>query len=439
MDNNENKQELEKKESEVVETKQEKKEEKSPAKVKTRKKKRRFSKKQQIWMTIGGAVLAIAIIAGAVIYNANQSSNASAGPSYNTVEITNAEPLVFNGTVNAENTSEVYLDQTRGDISEILVADGQEITVGTPLVSYQSDEYSEQVRTQEQQIGSLNLAVNNAQTNLNSATTRRNELQTSLANARNAYNAADANTMEGQATRQEQQAMIDQYREAVNSQNDVITQSQQALDAANLDLSNANATLEDLRNRVSTQVAAEIDGVAVVNKVGQTNATVPVVQVISRGTIVSATVSEYDYARLAVNQTVTARPINSDREINGTITVVNTLPDSAAPSASGATNTSVASMANYTFTVKLDEDLQYGYSCQITLPLNELRLPETAIVTEEEQQFVYRYEGGKAVKTPITAEDRNGVFVVIEGLEEGNRVISNPDDQISDGLEVTVS
>ncbi|MHC5373879.1 efflux RND transporter periplasmic adaptor subunit [Enterococcus sp. LJL120] len=403
----------------------------------TRKKEPRFSKKQKIiFGVLGGVAAVVLLVGGMMAFLASQNNEASALPSYTTAEVTMADPLTFNGTVEAEQTSDVYLDATKGRISEILVANGQEVAAGTPILSYQSDEVAEQVKTAEQQLSTLNLQATNASASLQSAQTRKNELQADLTTARNRFNGADANSLEGQATRQEQQALIDQYTQSITAQDDVIQQAQQAVDAANLEVSNANSNVEDLRSRVATQVTADIDGIAIVNEEGQISATVPVIQVVSKATVIKTTVSEYDYHRIVVGRTVTARAVSSDQSVNGTITQVNLLPDAAAAAAATGTTTTTA---NYTFTVKPESDLQYGYSCQVTLPLEELRIPASAVVTEGEMQFAYQVVDDQAVKTAITAEDQSGVTVVREGLEQGAEIITNPDDQLTDGLEVMVN
>ena len=40
---------------------------------------------------------------------------------------------------------------------------------------------------------------------------------------------------------------------------------------------------------------------------------------------------------------------------------------------------------------------------------------------------------------PILAENRDGVFVVTEGLKEKDRIISNPSQDLKDGQEVMVN
>lgn len=96
-------------------------------------------------------------------------------------------------------------------------------------------------------------------------------------------------------------------------------------------------------------------------------------------------------------------------------------------------------MANYTFDVKTDENLQYGYSVQVKLPLNELRIPKKAVIKEGDKSYVYLVQPSKRVKKQaVTAEEQNGILVVKEGLKAKDKIIADPDKKLKDGKEVAV-
>jgi HlyD family secretion protein len=179
-----------------------------------------------------------------------------------------------------------------------------------------------------------------------------------------------------------------------------------------------------------TNVFAKGDGIVTIDMKGEANPAVPLIQVISKETIVEAKVTEYDYNRLQKDTPITIQLTNDNTKIDGTITKINPLPDS-----SEATQTSIAT---YTFTVKPAENIQYGYNCQIILPIDELRIPESALVTDEEQVSVFVVKHGKAHKTPVSIEKKDSFIVVKKGLSEKEKIIENPDNKLSDGQEVTV-
>ena len=394
-----------------------------------------LSKKKRIIFSAVWGVIAILAISTAFFFKQNQQQEPSVA-SYDAVTIKKADDLIFNGSVAAQNVEEFYFDQTKGEVSDILVTNNQEISADTVVLVYQNETVQDQITEQQQTLDKLTLAVNNAKENLDNTYTKKQNIQNSLNEALSTFNNADADSMEGQAIRQEEQAKMDQYKEAIYSQEEVISQAQQALDSANLDLSTATQNIELAKNKITTNVAATTDGTAIVEPKGKTNASVPVIKILGKDTIIKALVSEYDYRHLATDQAVEIQLLNSNKKIAGTITEVSILPESTATE---GTATAQSNVANYSFKVKPSENLQYGYSCQIYVPVNELRIPEKAILNEEDKQYVFVYSKGTVKKQPILSENRDGVFVVTEGLKEKDRIISNPSQDLKDGQEVMVN
>lgn len=398
------------------------------------------TKKQQIKLTIAGAILAVLIIVVIIIVQM-RGPKAEAASKYKTYTVKYADSLIFNGTVEAANSEEFFNDQSKGNLSKVLVSDGQEIPANTAVLAYQNDTMQEQVDEQQQQLAKLNLAVTTAQQNLDSANAKKQELENDKNKAASQVAAATSAAASAGAAAGDTSAATSSYDEQISAQDDVILQAQQALDAANLDLSSANQTLEADKNKVVADVSSTIDGIAIVDPQGKADATVPVVKIVSKATIVEAKVSEYDYQRVAKDQAVTVQATNSDEKVSGTITEVSKLPDAsvAAAAAGSASGGQASAMANYSFKVKTAKDMQYGYTCQVTLPVNELRLPEKAVVKENDKLYVYLYRKGTVLKTEIVGAEENGVYTVTKGLKEKDRVISNPDKKLMDGQEVTVN
>lgn len=91
-------------------------------------------------------------------------------------------------------------------------------------------------------------------------------------------------------------------------------------------------------------MAATTDGTAIVEPKGKTNASVPVIKILGKDTIIKALVSEYDYRHLATDQAVEIQLLNSNKKIAGTITEVSILPESTATE---GTATAQSNVANY--------------------------------------------------------------------------------------------
>lgn len=395
---------------------------------------KKLSKKKQIQLSIISGLLIVIILIVAIFINLKKSEK-PAETSYQTVTLEQTDPLLFKGVVQAEKIEEVYYDQTLGKISNIAIKDGQEVKEKTVLLTYQNETVEDQASEQEQSIDKLNLAVSNAQQNLDNAYQKQSDLTNKREEARLEYNRQDSNSEKGAAKQQELEAKIEQYDQSLDAQKEAISQAQQSLDAATLDLTDANETIEKTKKKVTTNIAATSTGIAYVNLKGKTDPSVPLVTIVSPNTVIEGTVSEYDYTRVKKGKKVTLRAMSESKEINGTISEVNQLPQATTAQTTGTQTT----MANYTFLVKPDESLQYGYSVEITLPIDELRIPNKAVIKEKDQTFVYLYQKGKVKKQAVKVEEVNGVTILKEGLKQKDQLISNPDSKLKDGQEVAVN
>lgn len=397
---------------------------------------KKLSKKQQIRLSIIAGVVALAAIIGVVIYNMRPQDPTAVENVYQTATVEQAAPLLFKGSVKAEKTQEFYYDQSMGTITNIGVTNAQEVSNETVLLSYENSTVQEQADEQDQSLARANLAVQNAQESLDLAYEKQNEAIAAYNEAVDKANAQEESTEEGKLKKQELLTQVDSLEEGVKSQKDMVLQAQQALESANLDLTSANEMTEKIRGKVTHTITAGMKGIAYINEKGKSDPTVPVVTIVSPATVIEATVSEYDYERLQAEEKVTIQPTNGDAKIDGTITQVDKLPETNV--AQGADASAGSASASYTFQVKPAKDLQYGYTVQITLPLNELRIPGKSLVKDGEARFVYVVNEGKAHKQAVSVTEKNGLFIVTEGLKEEDEIVTNPDEDLKDGQEVAV-
>lgn len=399
---------------------------------------KKLTKKQQIRLSIGGGIAAVVLLAVAAFVATRPKEPVAEKSGYEVITVDPAAPLIFKGSVKAEKTQNFYYDQSLGKITGISVADGQIVNPQSVLLTYENATVQEQADEQNQSLARANLAVQNAQQSYDNAVAKQNQLTNQYNDAVNKANAQEGTSMEGQAKKAELTATAEGLKQSLEAQKDGVLQARQALEAANLDLSTTNESIEKIKSKVSSNITAGMDGIAYINEKGKSDPSTPVVTVVSPGTVIEASVSEYDYQRVKAEQKVTIKPTNGDLQIEGTITQVDKLPTAAAPVAAGAGQSSTAESANYRFVVKPASDLQYGYTVQITLPLTELRIPPKSAVKEGDSQFVYLYKDGKVHKQGVKVTEKNGVLIVSEGLKEKDKIISEPDDKLKDGQEVAV-
>lgn len=393
-------------------------------------KKIKMSKKQRIRFSIIGGILLLVILIFVIFLSTRKKDDTAA--TYQVMEIKVADPLIFKGITQAEKTQNYYLDASLGRVSSISVADGQTVQANTVLYSYENDTVQDQADEQSQSLSKLGLAVQNTQATLNAAVARQTEITNQINQAK-----ADYNRSSDEAERETISAKIDSLNANLDAQKDAVLQAQQALDSANIDLASTNESIERIKAKVTTTVTSGIDGIAYVNEKGKTDATSPIVTVVSPSTVVEGTVSEFDYERVKKDQKVTLKPTNGDQEVGGTITAVNQLPTQS--TTSDQTSSSTSSTSNYQFSIKPDSNIQYGYTVQINLPSNEIQLGKDNIIKEKDQYYVYLYQSGKVKKQAVKLQEKNGVFTVLEGLKEKDKIIEVPDDTLKDGQEVAVS
>lgn len=405
-------------------------------------KKKKMTKKQKVRLSIIAGVLAVVLLIGAYNFSKNRASSAEQTSDYQTVKLKKAEDLTFNGAVTASDTQDYNLDSTLGKITQIHVTDGQQVEAGAVLLSYESPEYQSQVDEQNNSLSKLNLALSNAQESLAAAQAKQAKANQQLNEAITNYNNTNENSSEDAAMKKEQyKSEITQYESALEAANDGVLQAQQMVETAQVDLQSGNQSIANLQNKARTTVNSTTSGIAYINEKGKTDPSVPVVQIVSSDVTIEGKASEYDFQRLQKDQRVTVKPVTSDEEIPGTITDVSQLPEAtnAAANASQNTSTTTVSVANYDFTVKPDKPLQYGYNVQITLPLDEVRLPSNSIVEKDGKQYVFVVKNGKAKKTEVQTEERNGFLVVTAGVKAKDQIVSNPDDELKDGQELAVN
>ena len=401
---------------------------------------KKMTKRQQIYLSIMGGVISFLLIGGAVIYKL--SNPIVEEDSYKLVKVKKSEPLVLKGIVQPKNTSYLNLDQTLGKISAISVKNGQEINENDVIATYQNTTIEDQAEEQTQSLEKLNLAVTNAQINLENATQKQQELETRLTAAKNERAAITNKKIDEEmkkAEKAEAENKIEAAQQALDAQKDAVSQAKQVLDEANVDLSSLNNTIEQTKKKITNTVTAPIKGIVYINDKGKTDATVPYATIVSPDKVIKGTVTEYDYNKVKVGQVVNINLLNEEKSIEGTITDVNALPEDMEVS----TQTNISSDKNntvstFTFMVSPKEPIHYGYNVQINVPTNHLELAKKNTIKENNEVFVFIYRDRKAIKQKVEVKEENGKYLVKTGLKENDSIIETPGVRLKDGQEVTV-
>ncbi|NSR09552.1 efflux RND transporter periplasmic adaptor subunit [Enterococcus faecalis] len=386
---------------------------------------------------IGGILL----FSGIIIYKSNLTASKKEDL-YNTVTVKKSDSLIFKGIVQPKTTSYLNFDQSLGKINTISVKNGQEINENDVVATYQNTTVEDQAEEQTQSLEKLNLAVTNAQINLDNATQKQQELENRLTIAKNEQTTIVNKKMDDEIKKTEKAESdnkIETIQQALDTQKEAVLQAQQALDAANVDLSSANNTIEQTKKKITTTVTAPFKGIVYTNDKGKVDTTVPYATIVSPETVIKGSVTEYDYNKVKVGQHVTISQINEEKATDGIITEINALPEDMAVSAQNTSSTKNSTISIFSFLISPKEPIQYGYNVQISVPMNNLELAKKNTVKENNNEvFVFIYREGEVVKKKIEVKEDNEKYVVKTGLKENDLIIENPDTSLKDGQKVTV-
>ena len=397
--------------------------------------------KKQIRLTIGFVVACIVIAIGATIFSITRSTKQTEEKGdYQVAKIEKSAPLLFNGVAQPKESRTFTLDPTLGTLETIHVKNNQQVKAGEVIATYKNETIADQVTQQEQGLNKLNMAVSSAQNGYNSAVNKKNELA-------NQYNQVNKILQEQQTTNpeaaSETAAQLAQLKEAYDAAGDAVEQAKQGVDSANMEYSDAQKAIAQLKEKINTQVTPPFDGIVYVDQNGKTQANVPYATLVSPGTVVQASVTEYDYNKLKQGQKVEVMPANDERKIEGTITNISTLPESATatPSLSAAVSgggNNSSSTSSYAFTVETAEEIHNGFSVQVAIHFNQITVPKEVVIDRDGKQYIYTYKDGKAHLTEVTVKDQGANYLVEKGLAMGDQYILNPDKKLKDNQEVAV-
>lgn len=378
-------------------------------------------KNKKVKWVIGGVILSLGI--GGYFFLS--SSNKNSEPSYSAFKLEPLDPLVLKGEINATQSEDIFYDQTLGTIASIPVKNEQEVKAGEVVLNYQNSDAQTRADQQQRTVNKSSLTAQQAAQNLTNAQTKYNEAQAALNQSK-----ADVDRETDPEIKETLKSKVEQQQTELTAANSEVIQAQQALELANTDVNDEAAALETEQGKIVTTVQATQDGIAIVNEAGKKSLDIPLVRVLSKSKQIKGTVTEYDLSKLKTGQEVSVTSIGSNQEVAGKVGTINQLPKTSAGGES--------EIPTYEFTVEGDFPWPYGSSAQVSLQQPQLILPQSAIVTEGKQTFVYIYKNGRAKKTEVKLSDSNNAKVVESGVSKGMTIIDNPDESLKNDAEVQV-
>ncbi|WP_248306636.1 efflux RND transporter periplasmic adaptor subunit [Clostridium perfringens] len=177
-----------------------------------------------------------------------------------------------------------------------------------------------------------------------------------------------------------------------------------------------------------------------------TNPTQPYITVESGDYYISGSVNEKDQPKIKEGQEVQITILSTNKNINGKISSVGNTPiDNGASLAAqtGAQGGAGGNMSYYEVKITPDsqEDLTNGFHVQASVNLDKkpIEIPKEAILSVDNEEFVFKNVDGKLVKQVITYSPKEGSedeVIVSSGLNEEDKIVSNPTPNMKEGMNV---
>lgn len=346
------------------------------------------------------AILVIIFVVGTVFFVQQINEQNSQGVSTYEVEYDN--PIEILGKVSPKNLKIYLYNNQFGAPENIEVSDGDQVGIGDTLFNYDEE---------------------------NSA---RDEIVEKLEDAEN----------------QSDQNLVDQYENQLSQYDSELAENTEAAFDGTIAMGQ-NENIEDEDNEsILTLISEEYEILTTISEFD--------LEKISEGDVVDIEVSSTGTQGTGEITWISQLPTtyddltNSQENINNSQTELNPSEEESdqpgeefdSSDLSGTLSTTQHESGNEasSYSVKienLDFEPQPGYSVEISIPLETIRIPKNVLLNDETVMVVD--ENNTVEKRQITIKERNNSLYVLEGLEPGDRVIQNPDETLEDGDEVEVS
>lgn len=320
------------------------------------------------------------------------------------------ETVMTPGKLKLKDEQYVYNQPDKGEISEIFVEAGDSVKKGDPLLKYENKQLDLDKKLNQLQINSVYIDLNRL----------RNEHQ----------------DIDKELDKDPDNDMIQEKHDQIN-----IEQQQK-----NIELEQVLLEKESIENQMDEAVVtADVSGtVLALDKEVATQGQMGEKAIIRLGSlddvIVKGSISEYDTLKIEMDQevilTTDAVP---DKKWEGKISYIGDLPEESGMEM-GQEDTGVS----YPIEVTLQDDVHIkpGFKMLIEIVISDKKvntLPISAVLQEDDSNYVYIVEDGKAKRTEVKIGSVDTEKMEVEdGIAKSDTVIINPSDDIKDGMDVTI-
>lgn len=368
------------------------------------------------------AIVTVVILAGVGVgsYFLKQSMNKESVATMEIYTVPSTDKVFVNGKIEPEKVENIFLDATKGTVDKVEVENGDVVEKGDILFTYKNDQVQSQVEQLELQ--------------LNSAKNQKEEINKQNAEAKKQLEDLKKAGLENQMPQGGQMPNLGQ-----NAGGEISTGS------VDEQIKLLEKQIKALKDKEYYKVTAPIGGKVILAE-SSTNPTQPYITVESGDYYISGSVNEKDQPKIKEGQEVQITILSTNKNINGKISSVGNTPiDNGASLAAqtGAQGGASGNMSYYEVKITPDsqEDLTNGFHVQASVNLDKkpIEIPKEAILSVDNEEFVFKNVDGKLVKQVITYSPKEGSedeVIVSSGLNEEDKIVSNPTPNMKEGMNV---
>ncbi|EOU1739653.1 efflux RND transporter periplasmic adaptor subunit [Clostridium perfringens] len=368
------------------------------------------------------AIVTVVILAGVGVgsYFLKQSMNKESVATMEIYTVPSTDKVFVNGKIEPEKVENIFLDATKGTVDKVEVENGDVVEKGDTLFTYKNDQVQSQVEQLELQ--------------LNSAKSQKEEINKQNAEAKKQLEDLKKAGLENQMPQGDQMPNLGQ-----NAGGEISTGS------VDEQIKLLEKQIKALKDKEYYKVTAPIGGKVILAE-SSTNPTQPYITVESGDYYISGSVNEKDQPKIKEGQEVQITILSTNKNINGKISSVGNTPiDNGVSLAAqtGAQGGAGGNMSYYEVKITPDsqEDLTNGFHVQASVNLDKkpIEIPKEAILSVDNEEFVFKNVDGKLVKQVITYSPKEGSedeVIVSSGLNEEDKIVSNPTPNMKEGMNV---
>ncbi|HHL2033249.1 efflux RND transporter periplasmic adaptor subunit [Clostridium perfringens] len=368
------------------------------------------------------AIVTVVILAGVGVgsYFLKQSMNKESVATMEIYTVPSTDKVFVNGKIEPEKVENIFLDATKGTVDKVEVENGDVVEKGDTLFTYKNDQVQSQVEQLELQ--------------LNSAKSQKEEINKQNAEAKKQLEDLKKAGLENQMPQGGQMPNLGQ-----NAGGDISTGS------VDEQIKLLEKQIKALKDKEYYKVTAPIGGKVILAE-SSTNPTQPYITVESGDYYISGSVNEKDQPKIKEGQEVQITILSTNKNINGKISSVGNTPiDNGVSLAAqtGAQGGAGGNMSYYEVKITPDsqEDLTNGFHVQASVNLDKkpIEISKEAILSVDNEEFVFKNVDGKLVKQVITYSPKEGSedeVIVSSGLNEEDKIVSNPTPNMKEGMNV---